>query len=206
MKLTFRKGKRHDLLLTLVSCTHKEYWVTHRGAGQGNSSSTGQVLTQEQAAEHISQEQSWRQKAQWQAQERERIMTISQAATHRKSFYPDTNPRWTKKRERNATRTVPCHTTYKDVCICPGFHNFPTVSAEKKKKKHKPLPTKDNNFLWVLVPTFPSSWKACTSCLSSLFLSPFPFYCHISFTTMILKVCGLKGSFFEKWVSSACHS
>ena len=201
-----------------VSPTKSTEWPVEGlrgGAGQGNSSSTGQVLTcQEQAAEHIGQEQSWRQKAQWQAQERERIMTISQAATHRKSFYPNTNPRWTKKRERNATHTVPYLQRCLHLCICylqrclhlPWISQLPYSLCRKKKKKHKPRPTNDKNFLCVLVPTFPSSSKACTSCLSSLFLSPFPFYCHISFTTRILKVCGLKGSFFEKRVSSACHS
>ena len=71
-------------------------------------------------------------RAQWQAQEREQIITISQAVIHRKSFYPDTKPKWTKKWERDAMHTVPCHATYKAVCTCPGFHNFPTVSAEKK--------------------------------------------------------------------------
>ena len=131
-----------------VSPTKSTEWPVEGlrgGAGQGNSSSTGQVLTcQEQAAEHIGQEQSWRQKAQWQAQERERIMTISQAATHRKSFYPNTNPRWTKKRERNATHTVPYLQRCLHLCICylqrclhlPWISQLPYSLCRKKKKKN----------------------------------------------------------------------
>lgn len=90
-----------------VSPTESTEWPVEGLRGRaGNSSSTGQVLTcQVQAAEHIGQEQSWRQKAQWQAQEREQIMTISQAVIHRKSFYPDTKPSAPRKeREMQCTQ------------------------------------------------------------------------------------------------------
>lgn len=92
-------------------------------------------------------------------------------------------------RERcNAHSSLPC---YLQRCVhLPWISQLPYSLC--RKKKHKPLPTKANNFLWALVSTFPSSSKACASYLSSLFLPPFPFYCHICFTTMILKFVAQK--------------